>query len=170
MSEQVRIVGTFADEEQCAEAIEHLRHLKLGKVEAFVPFPSERVNEAMELKRSPVRWWVLGGGITGVISGFALTVGTSYTYPHHVGGKSLSSIPPYVIIAFELMILFGALSGVIGFLIHNRFPRFEPLPSYSPRFAGDRFGVVVSCELAQAERAEATLKESGAEEVHRESV
>jgi hypothetical protein len=170
MSEQVRIVGSFADEEQCAEVIEHLRHQGLGKVEAFTPFPSERINEAMELKRSPVRRWVLGGGITGVLSGFALTVGTSYTYPHHVGGKSLSSIPPYVIIAFELMILFGALSGVLGFLVNGRFPRFESVPSYLPRFSSDRFGVVVTCEAAEAERAEAMLKEAGAEEVHRESV
>jgi hypothetical protein len=170
MSEQIRVVGTFADEEQCIEVIERLRHLKLGKVQAFSPIPSEKFREVMELKPSPVRVWVLIGGITGALSGFALTIGTSYTYPHYVGGKSLSSLPPYVIIAFELLILFGSLMGVLGFLVHGRFPRFEPVPSYQPRFASDRFGVVVTCELAQAERVEAMLTEGGAEEVQRESL
>ncbi len=170
MSEIIRIVGSFADEEQCAASIEKLRHLNIGKVTAFVPFPSERISEAMQLKRSPVRAWVLCGGISGVLTGFALTVGTSFTYPHHVGGMPLASITPYVVIMFELLILFGALCGVTGFLVNARFPRFEPVSGYSPKFASDRFGVVVTCEAAEAERVEAILREAGAEEVTSESV
>lgn len=168
MSELQKIIGVFVDEEACAQGIENLRRADLGRLRVFSPIPSHRLEHALALKRSPVRAWVLAGGISGIITGFALTIGTSYTYPHYVGGKPLASIPAYVIIAFELMVLFGALSGVLGFLIHSRLPRFEGVEGFQDRFGRDRFGVMVACDPANAERVEAILKEAGAEEVSRE--
>ena len=56
--------------------------------------PSEKILEALELPKSPIRVCVLAGGIIGVLSGFALTIGTSLTWPHVAGGKPIISIPP----------------------------------------------------------------------------
>jgi len=168
MSEFVHVIGSFADEEESAHAIEELRHSRIGAVRAFAPFPSEKIQEALHLPKSPVRAWVLTGGITGALSGFALTIGLSMEWPHYVGGKPIVSIPPFVIIAFELMILFGALSGLAGFLFHGRFPQFDPIPGYSGRFSGNRFGVVVRCAAADAGRVEAMLRQAGAEQIERE--
>ncbi|PYO44519.1 MAG: hypothetical protein DMD33_02800 [Gemmatimonadetes bacterium] len=75
------------------------------------------------------------------------------------------SIPPFVIIAFELTILFGALSGLVGFFVHGGFPRLAPLPGYDPRFSGDRFGVLVDCRGADRAQIEAALRQAGATEV-----
>ena len=75
------------------------------------------------------------------------------------------SITPFVIIAFELTILFGALSGLLGFLVHGRFPRFKPEPRYDMQFTNDRFGVVIRCAAADRPRAEALLRKAGATEV-----
>ncbi len=169
MSDSVHIVGVFADEEECIQGIENLRRAGYPKPRVFSPIPSEKILEALQLRTSPVRGWVLAGGITGVLSGFALTIGTSLTWPHVAGGKPIISLPPYIIIAFELMILFGALSGVAGFLIFGRLPRLESLRGYSPRFSDDRFGVLVMCAPEQSTRVEMLLKDAGAEEVHREA-
>ena len=38
----------------------------------------------------------------------------SHDWPLLVGGKPIGSIPPYVVIIFELTILLGALSTVAG--------------------------------------------------------
>jgi hypothetical protein len=164
MSDRVRLTGVFAAEEACARAIEQLRE-RPGELQAFSPFASERILEALRVRPSPARRWVLAGGITGCASGFALTIGLSAEYPHVTAGMPIVSIPPFVIIAFELTILFGALAGVLGFLVHGRFPQLAPVAGYDERFSADRFGLSLEC--AATERAALTrlLYDAGAVEV-----
>jgi hypothetical protein len=169
MSDPVRILGVFSTEEECVEGIESLRRAGYTELEVFSPIPSDRVLEALALKPSPVRVFVLAGGILGVLSGFALTIGTSLTWSHVAGGKPIISIPAYIIPSYELMILFGALLGIGAFLMFGRLPLFEFKRGYSERFSGDRFGVWVTCGPDQTGRAESLLKSSGAEEIERET-
>jgi hypothetical protein len=161
----VRITAAFADEEACVRGIAELPALGLGRPRVFSPFASEPIATALQAPRSPVRLWVLLGGISGCLSGFALTIGLVTEYPRMVGGMPIVSIPPFVIIAFELTILFGALVGVLGFLVHGRFPALAPVPGYSPRFSNDRFGLVLECGTAERPRVEAALRAAGAAEV-----
>jgi|HubBroStandDraft_1064217.scaffolds.fasta_scaffold44786_3 hypothetical protein len=169
MSSEVAIVASFVDEERCAQAIESLRAARLGALRFFAPIPSEKLAEAMHRPKSWVRALVLGGGITGVLTGIAITVGTSLEWNLDVGGKPVVSVPPFIIICFELMILLGGISAVLGFLFFARLPALEPAPRYSSRFSEDRFGLVVRCDDADAARAESILNEAGAEEVLREA-
>jgi hypothetical protein len=169
MSDKIEMIGVFSSEEDCVRGIETIRRAGFSRPRVFAPIPSERILEALQLPKSPIRVCVLLGGITGVISGFALTIGTAWTWPHVAGGKPMISLPPYIIIAFELMILFGALSGVASFVFFNRLPRLESLRGYSPRFSDDRFGVLVTCAPEQSTRLELLLKDAGAEEVERET-
>ncbi len=166
---EVRIVGSFAEEQRCVHVLERLREAKL-RPRVFSPIPSEKILEALYEGRSQVRAWVLSGGIFGALSGFALTVGTSYEWNLNAGGKPIASIPAYLIIVFELMILCGGIAGVLGFFFNSRMPVTEPLAGYSTHFSGDRFGVVVSCAEADSARVEALLKEHGADDVSREPV
>jgi len=165
MSDTARVTALFAAEEACAGAITALRGGGFQVARAFTPFASERVAEALGARRSPVRWWVLLGGFTGCAGGFALTIGLSTLYPHRTAGMPIVSIPPFVIIAFELMILCGALSGVLGFLVHGRFGRDAPAPGYRVEFTDDRFGVVVDCGAAEVVRVDEVLRAAGATEV-----
>jgi len=166
--QQVDVIGFFGTEEECVQAIESVRRARFPAPRVFSPFPSVHVLEALGLGRSPVRLWVLFGGISGAVSGFALTIGLSAAwYPHVTAGMPIVSLPPFVIIAFEMMILFGALAGTLGFLLHGGFPQLEAFPGYDPRFTEDRFGVVVSCAASRASEAEGLFRMAGAEEVTR---
>ena len=165
MDHDTRITGFFADEDACVRAVGAARQASLDVRQVFLPFPSEAVVEAFGRRRSPVRLWVLLGGIAGCLSGFWLTIGLSLEYPHRTAGMPIVSIPPFVIIAFELTILFGALSGLLGFLVHGGFPQFEPEAGYDPRFSADRFGVAVGCASADRARVERLLRTAGASEV-----
>ncbi len=165
---EVRLVASFADEEQCVHAIERLREARL-RPQVFAPIPSEKINEALYEGRSRVRAWVLAGGIFGALSGFAITIGTSYEWNLNAGGKPIDSLPPYLIIVFELMILCGGIAGVLGFLFNAGVPALDPIAGYDTEFSGDRFGVTVSCAEADSARIEALLKEGGAEKVVREA-
>jgi len=163
--DQMQVTGFFPDEDSCVRGIAALREAGLGQPRVFSPFASEKILETLHTTRSPVRLWVLLGGISGCATGFALTIGLSAEYPHVTAGMPIVSIPPFVIIAFELTILLGALSGLIGFLVHGRFPRLESVPGYSSHFSNDCFGVVLSCTTADSLRAVAVLQAAGATEV-----
>lgn len=173
MSDEIALVSTFANDADCARGIEALHAAHAHDFRAFAPFPSEKVLEAsQEVRgqgRSAVRWFVLLGGITGFLTAVAITVGTSLEWNLNVGGRAVVSIPPYVVIMFELMILFGGVSGVIGFFLLSRLPAFESEPGYRARFGSDKFGLVVRCAEGEAQRFETLLLEAGAEEVQREA-
>lgn len=169
MSDPVEIIGAFTDDRHCARGIRALREASVTEMQAFAPFPSHHMEEAFARKKSLVRSFVLAGGITGVITGAAVTIGTSMEWNLVAGGKPIISWPPFIIIMFELMILFGGLSAVLSFLFNAQVPAFEPASGYSSRFCEDRFGIVVRCEEPDAARIETILKDAGAEEVVREA-
>jgi Protein of unknown function (DUF3341) len=175
MSGEIALVATFPTEHDCARAIEELHSAHVHDFKAFMPFPSEEVLEASQEARgqgrSPVRLWVLLGGITGFLTAVAITIGTSLEWSLNVGGRAVASIPPYVVIMFELMILFGGVSGVMGFFVHGGLPVFDPDPGYRSRFAADKFGLVVRCSTeAEAAKLESVLAAAGAQAVEREEI
>ncbi len=169
---EVAVISTFGSDDECAEGILALHDARIHQFDAFFPFPSEKILEASDhvrnLGRSPVRYWQLFGGITGVLSAIALTFGTSWEWNLIAGGRPIISVPPYIIIMFELLILIGGLSGLTGFFVHNRMPVFDPLPGYRSRFSEDKFGLVVQCDESAAARVESVLRGAGAEDITRE--
>lgn len=167
MAGRVQLTGVFDDPHGVLHALEALKMRGIADPTVYSPIPEPEFVEATGGERSAVRRWALVGGILGCVSGFALTLWTTFAYPLVVGGKPLSSIPAYVVIAFELTILFTGIAALIGLLIHNRMPRLRLRADFDPRFTGDRFGVVVSVPAADGAAIERALREAGAEEVRR---
>ena len=166
----IAIISSFVDETRCAHAIEELRAAKIGNFNTFSPIPSHKIEHAIGKSKSPVRWIVLMGGISGILTGLAITIGTTYEWRLNAGGKPLLSWPPFIIICFELMVLLGGIFGFTGVLGLSGIPATEIARGYDGRFGEDRFGIVVVCDEHEAARVESILKESGAEEVAREGV
>jgi hypothetical protein len=75
-----------------------------------------------------------------------------------------------MIIVFELTVLLGALSTLLGLLINSRLRRNAPVAVYDPRFSEDKFGVLVECERDDIRRVEEILKSTEADEVRFEGV
>jgi hypothetical protein len=164
----IAIISAFAGDADCAHAIHALRDAQIGDFNSFSPIPSHKIEHAIGRSKSPTRWVTLTGGITGVLTGLAITIGTTYEWRLNAGGKPLLSWPPFIIICFEMMILLGGIFGLSGFLFFSALPSTTPAPGYNSRFGEDRFGLVVRCEEADAARIESILKESNAEDVVRE--
>jgi hypothetical protein len=112
-----------------------------------------------------VRLFTLVGALTGTAAGFALTIWTALKWNLITGGKPVVSIPPFVVIAFELTILLGGLCTLLGLLVTAKLPSFRISPRYDARFSVDRFGVEVTCEPGERGTIEALLRGAGAEEV-----
>lgn len=85
---------------------------------------------------------------------------------HPTGGRPIITFPPYLIISYEMTILFGILFTVLGFLISARFPALRER-IYVPEAAVDQFAVFVPCDDEGYGRAETILRDGGAGEIRR---
>ena len=162
------VLGVFAHVDTAVRAVHELRAKGFTAVSTYSPVPLAELEEALTghgLPRSPVRLFTLVGGLTGTASGFALAIWSSIKWDLVTGGKPVVSIPPFVVIAFELTILLGGLCTLLGLLVTAQLPRFRGARRYDPRFAVDHFGVEVACAPGELSRAEAILRAAGAEEV-----
>jgi hypothetical protein len=159
------LLGLFDALDTTVAAVEELRSSGLRRLTVFSPMPSHELEHALHVTQSPVRIFTLVGGLTGTAAGFALPTWTALDWPLVTGGKPIISLPAWVIIAFELTILFGALSTVAGMLIASRLPNRRPLVVYDTSFSADRFGVYVRPPQAREAEARAILERAGATEI-----
>jgi hypothetical protein len=126
----------YASEHDFLHKLEDL--LKAGvkprDIETRTPHPVHHAEELLAMKPSDVRRFALVGGITGVATGYLFPSLTALDWTLFVGNKPLVGIPPYTVIAFELMVLFGGLGAFLGFLVTSRMPGIRTIIS------NDEFG------------------------------
>ncbi len=92
------------------------------KIDFLTPYPVHRAEEILSLKPSGVRVFGLVGALLGTATGYLFPAFTVIDWPLISGNKPMISIPPFTIIAFELMVLFGALTAFLGFILMARMP------------------------------------------------
>jgi hypothetical protein len=117
------------------------------KIDAYTPFPVEGLAEEIGFHRDEVPLVVLIGGIVGGLTGYLMQYWMSaVAYPLNIGGKPYHSWPAFIVITFEMTILFAGISAVFGMLALNRLPMpYHPVFNV-PRFtraSRDRFFLVV---------------------------
>ncbi len=111
-------------------------------ISVLSPIHVHEVDEILEVRPSPLKFFTFFGALSGTITGFAFTIYTVLRWPLLItGGKPIVSIPPFVIIAFELTILFGAIATFLGFLILSRSPNIKKI--ISPKECGNNFLIIV---------------------------
>ena len=163
------LIGVYADGRAAAAAAAAIRQAGLGTVETAGPTSDHAVPAALPRPPSPVRLCTLLGALAGCAVGVALPVYTMQAWPLIVGGKPMVSIPPVVIIAFELSMLGAALGGLAGFLALSGLARPRGWLSGGRQpdlgFTVDRFGVLVTCAETERAAVRAHLERSGAEEI-----
>lgn len=158
-------VGIFATPHAALAAAGRLKSADFEVPEIMSPIPIEGVEEVLGEKKSVIKRFAFFGALFGGIAGFVLAAGTAVLYVHPVGGRPIITIPPFLIITYELTILFGILATVFGFFISARFPAFSNRV-YVPEAAVDKFVVAVTCQDTEHfNRADSILREAGAEEV-----
>ena len=130
------LIAEFPTVESLIEAAKKTRDAGYKKTDAYSPFPLEDVIDALGKHHSRIGYLVLCGGITGLVSAFALMYFTSVIdYPINVGGRPLFSWPMYFPIMFELTVLLSVFTAVFGLLGLNGLPEpYHPLFNV-PEFA-----------------------------------
>ena len=146
------IYGTmaeFASAQDLVVAARRTHEAGYRKIDAYSPFPVEELAEAIGFhsKDNYVPFVALIGAITGGLTGYLMQYWIAVvSYPVNVGGRPYHSWPSFIIVTFEMTILFGAISAVFGMLALNGLPMpYHPV-FHVPRFAfatKDRFFLIV---------------------------
>lgn len=160
-----RFLGVFREVDTAVRAIERLRAAGMEDLETYSPLPQHDLEHALHRPQSPVRVFTLVGALTGTATGFALAIWTSLDWPLITGGKPIVSLPAFVVIGFEVTILFGALATVLGLIINARLGAPGKGVAYDPSFSAGHFGVLVDAPAGQGAEARRILEEAGAAEV-----
>lgn len=162
------VVGSFDHLSVTIDAFKGLKKAGYQGLTVLSPICHHEIDDLIESAPSPVRFFTLVGGLLGCAAGFALTIWTSLDWPLLTSGKPIVSIPPFVVIAFELTILLGALGTLLGLFLTARLP-FAPIKvAFDPQFSEGRFGIMVQCLESQASTVKDALKSFGAGEVRLE--
>jgi len=107
------------------------------KIDAYSPFPVEDLADAIGFHKNGVPLVTLIGAIIGGLTGYLLQYWVAVVnYPVNIGGRPYHSWPAFIIITFELTVLFGGISAVFGMLALNGLP----MP-YHPVFNVERFAM-----------------------------
>ena len=161
------LLASFVHVDAAADAIRALRARGHRNLVVYSAAPNHEIEEALDHSVSPVRLFTLIGGLTGCAAGFGMTLWMSYDWPVVVGGKPIGSIPPYVVIGFELTILLGALSTVAAVGLFSVLMGKRGI-AYDPRFSDDQIGIFVPSGPDQLRPLEQLLRSAGAVEVRHE--
>jgi hypothetical protein len=162
------ILASFVHVDAAVDAIRALRARGHRNLVVYSAAPNHEIEEALDQSVSPVRLFTLIGGLTGCAAGFGMTIWMSLDWPLLVGGKTIASIPPYVVIAFELTILLGALSTVTAVALLSVLMGKRGI-AYDPAYSDDQIGIFVPAGSDQAGTVEQLLRSAGAVEVRREA-
>lgn len=159
------VMGVYFYVDDAADAVTALRQMGHKDLSVFSPVPHHQIEHAIEQGPSLVRWVTATGAVLGITGGFALCIYASMSYPLVVGGKELYSLPPFVVIGYESMILLGSLANLLGMLALGRLPAVKSKAPYDPRFTEDRIGIWVPCAGEAAVRVQEAMRGHNAEEV-----
>jgi hypothetical protein len=112
------ILGSFATEAQLIQAVRAVRDRNWPIVDIYAPYPLHGVEELLGWRRSRLPAACLLSGLVGV--GFALWFEfwtSAQDWPINVGGRPWNSLPAFMPVAFETMVLLGGFGLVIAWLV-----------------------------------------------------
>jgi hypothetical protein len=157
------VMGIFDERDALLRAVEAARAQQVTVVTTFSPAYDDKILAAAGARRSTVPVWTLAGGLAGGIGGLAFTIWTVRQWPVLiVSGKPLVSLPPFLIIAFELTILLAAGAAFFAAIVGGRAMRRLVRSAYDPAFSDARFGLLLACPPADAAQIGELLVRCGA--------
>ena len=129
------VMAEFRTPEALLEAIVAAKAAGFTKLDAYTPYPIEKVLDALDLHHSKLPLLVLGASIVGAVGVFGFAYWASaIDYPLNIGGRPLNSWPAFIPATFEGAIFHGGLAAALGMLLLNGLPRPNHPLFNVPRF------------------------------------
>jgi mono/diheme cytochrome c family protein len=166
------VLGLFSDAHKIVDAANQIRPRKLGRLEAYTPYPVHGLDRAIGLAPSRLGRLVMlmgaiGAGLALLFEGWVSAV----DYPLVTGGKALFSWQAFVPVMFEVTVLFATFTAGLAMLFaFNRLPFFGHPVLHSKAIKDvtrDKLALSIEAtsEAFDPEAARQALLDNGAESV-----
>lgn len=148
---RVHIMGLFSNFEEAFAAISDIRDHKVPGVSVDdvtlkSPIEHPEIEEVLGDRGSPVPKFTLFGALFGIIFGFLFLASAQATFlVQPQGGKAVVPLPSNIVLTYEMLILFGVLFTVAGFLISARMLT-KRHPLYSEKVSLDQIGILLELD------------------------
>jgi len=136
-------VATFEHEQDILAVTRALRERQLSILDIYAPYAVHGLDKKMGLPPSKLPWVCFLLGLVGAGAKVGFEYWASWLdWPINVGGKPWDSLPAFVPLTFEIMVLFAGVSTVIAlFMVSGLAPGKKP-KLISPRVTNDQFALV----------------------------
>ncbi|MEM7280420.1 MAG: DUF3341 domain-containing protein [Pseudomonadota bacterium] len=145
------VMGLFDYEDDFLAAARKLKDAGISDLTLMSPIPLHDAEKVLGLGSSAIRRFYLIGAIIGAVSGFALATFSALSFILPTGGRAIIAIPPFLVITYELTILFGVIATLIGFHVVSGLPAWRDKP-YDEQTNVNQFSV--SVELGEGKDAD----------------
>ncbi len=138
------LLGVFEREDDILNATRAMRESHHRIVDVYTPYAIHGLDAAMGLRPSRLPWISFALGVLG--AGFKVWFQfwtTGVDWPINVGGKPWNSLPAFVPVTFEVMVLFAGVGTVIAFLIGQKLRPGKRAILPHPGVTDDRFVLVL---------------------------
>jgi hypothetical protein len=149
------MVGIFEDVNDVLSVTREVRKRGYTILDIYAPYAVHGLDKAMGLEPSRLPWICFLLGLFGAAAKVWFEYWTSASnWPLNVGGKPWNSLPAFVPITFEVMVLFAGVSTVIAFFLVSRLYPGRRAAKVIPGVTNDRFALVLEETDAAFEPAE----------------
>lgn len=136
---KARVYGLLAEFDSPSEILTATRRAYTEgyrRMDAYTPMPVHDLADALGMKRTAVPFITLLGGILGGGTAYALQWWiNTIAYPINIAGRPLHSWPSFIVVTFEMTVLFAGLAAFLGSLAMNGLPMLHHPIFNSPEFA-----------------------------------
>ena len=159
------LLATFLHVDTFLACLKKLKDEKHRIIEAFSPVRLPEMQEILTPKPSLTRMFTLAGGIIGATGIVSLAIYAHVSFRLIVYGKPVIAWVPWVLVAFEGMVLFASLFAFVAWVFKAGLPQASIDPGYSAALSGHTFGILVSSADTDTRQLEEFLRKNGAAEV-----
>lgn len=136
-------VATFEREQDILAVTGAVRQRNWNILDIYAPYAVHGLDKKMGLPPSRLPWVCFALGLFGAAAKVWFEYWASWLdWPVNVGGKPWDSLPAFVPLTFEIMVLFAGLSTVLALLIVSRLYPGKRARLISPRVTNDQFALV----------------------------
>jgi hypothetical protein len=119
------LMAEFDRPERLIDGVRQAQAAGFTGIDAYSPFPIAGLADALGFRDQRVPWLTFFGGLCGAAVGYGMQAYTNLDFPIAVGGRPLIATPAFMLITFELAVLFAVLFSIGGMLALNHLPRLH---------------------------------------------
>lgn len=149
-----RLLGLFGDFDEAFEVIADIRRyqvpgLTVDDITLKSPIEHPEIEDVLGERPTNIPKWAFGGGLFGLVFGFFFLAGAQANFlAQPQGGKAVITIPSNIVLAYEMMILFGVLATLVGFILGAKLMR-RGKGLYDAAISVDQIGIVIEVTDSQ---------------------